>query len=82
MLIHTSIQIPNIKFVSPRFDIAKRSKSILPLENTITNGHFVDGHIIGVDEGDAGVYFAIIDPDTGKTVAKNVLGKVKQSFNF
>lgn len=62
-----------------RFDIAKRSKTILPLENTITNGHFVNGRIIGVDEGDVGVYFAIIDPDTGNTVAKNILGK---EYNF
>jgi hypothetical protein len=58
-----------------RFDIANRQKTIIPLNTTIVNGHFMDGSIMGCDEDESGVYFAMINPATGKPTYKTSFGK-------
>jgi hypothetical protein len=61
------------------FDIAKKQKKIVPMKTTIAFGEFVDGSIIGCDEDESGVYFAIVNPTTGEDIFKRNFG---QNYSF
>jgi len=57
-----------------KFVFKTREKTIVPLQSTVAMGHFVDGHIIGIDEDEGGIYFAMVDPTTGNCIQKSMLG--------
>jgi hypothetical protein len=58
---------------------APYKKVIVPLPTTLVDGGYSDGMLVGLDEDDAGVYFARIDPATGTCAGKTILDK---AFGF
>ena len=74
---YTLMQPPNTSSIHlASFDLSTSAytKKIVPLPTTVAEGSIVDGFLCGTDEDESGVYFARIDPATGKSTVKTPLG--------
>jgi len=73
-LYYTLMQPANASSIHlARFDIKKRTKTIVPMETTVAFGQFVDGRIVGIDDDGVNIYFGIVNPLNGKCVVKTVI---------
>ena len=55
------------------FDLKKRTKSVVPLETTVAMGHFVDGHIVGIDDDGKSIYFGVVNASNGACITKTTI---------